>query len=503
MSIFKPGTIINNYKIDKQIGKNKLGAIYKGSSQLFDKVSGEAIFKQLTIKTINLGILAGLGLDPKTIQDEINYLEKVSGNPICNQYIACYYNSFIQVDPETQNQYLVVVTDYIEGLTLQEILSKQGHSNFELSRLLQMMAEIAQAVDYIHGYGIAHQNIKPQNIILDVKNNRLRLVDFAFSCSQYLNNKCKGKAGTAYYMPPELLDYPADPSGRPFSFRATHDVWSMGVVFYQLANPGQDYMNFTSKDPSFIAKDIQIQQVKPSKYPYVPVNSVISAVLNKNYNERPTAGQVEILIRLARPLCIVNDQPYDRDMAKGIITTLGLDVPADIDDYTLCKVLTDHLNICKISNNKYDKKQLLKLAQMLGLDVSKNIESKTLCVMIQNLLQNQQHEYSKHVTTELVRALEYISSLAPRQLTDIVKNLSERYNYVRNEAIKLNLVNTKLLEHYRQEFIQKSLVYEQNASITFARIYKDLADKISQLILTVDPTFQVGGVPLAAVQEML
>jgi serine/threonine protein kinase len=402
-----------------------------------------------------------------------------------------------------------VVTDYIQGPSLQQILLDQlEKGNFEMPKLIQMMAEIAQAVDYIHTHGIVHQNIKPSNIVYDPTTNRLRLIDFAFSCSQHLNAQCKGKAGTVYYMPPELVELQTDPSEQDFALRAAHDVWSMGVVFYQMANLGQDFMNFTNNDPVLITKEIQINDVKPSNYPYSPINSVIDTMLKKNSAERPTAGQVVILISLARPLCIVNDQPYDRRMAEALVTSLGLDINPDTDDHTLCSTLTDHLNICKIRNSNYQKEHLVELAKILGINVSKAVESAELCNTIQKGLQTQQDQYSEYVTLELLRALEYMAFIQARaasevtgELKDILEQLQKRYSFVYNEAKKLDIINLKLLEARRMDVTRKSLVYAQNVSITYARVYGLLAEKIVQVILSVNPNAEVGDVPLATFQK--
>src|SRR5690606_29812547 len=142
-------------------------------------------------------------------------------------------------------------------------------------------------------------------------------------------------------------------------------------------------------------------------YPYVPINSIIASILNKDYSLRPTAGQVVIMLRMARPLCIVNDQPYDRRMAEALIVSLGIDVDPDTDDYTLCKTLTDYLNICKIKNNDYQKDHLIKLADILGINITKNVDSNALCNIIQRGIQGQQNEYSNYVTQEILRTLEY------------------------------------------------------------------------------------------------
>lgn len=511
MSTLKQGSVINNYRIVKELGKGPLGSTFLAQKDIYNPVTGKAFIKDFAIKTLNLNKITELGLDPKAITEEAQILKNLSGNPVCDSFIACYYDYFTHVLAENYGgntasvEYLIIVTDYIQGPSLQQLLLEHNKTGFETNELLQLMFEIAQAVDYLHIHGIAHQNIKPSNIIFDQSNNRLRLIDLAFSCSQTLNSQCKGKAGTVYYMPPELVQLAVDPSTQAFSFRAAHDIWSMGVVFYQMANPGKDFMNFTSNDPQIIAKDIQIQNVKPSENAYVPINSVIDTILTKDYLRRPTSGQVIIVLRLARPLCMVNNIEYDREEAEALLVSLGIDVDLNANDFTICKALTDYLNICVIKDNRYQKKHLLELASILGISADEHIDSAILCKEIQQALQTQEEHYSNYVTGELIRALSYISWIKVRsqepgasgELSGILDNIQKRYTIVYDEAKRLNLINTKLLESRRQEITLKSLVYSSNASIKYGKVYAAMANSLIDVILAVEPNAQVSGIPLS------
>jgi len=56
--------------------------------------------------------------------------------------------------------------------------------------------------------------------------NDIKLIDFGLSKRQKGNNKLKTQAGTPYYMSPEVID------GKPYDSK--YDMWSMGVLLYQL-----------------------------------------------------------------------------------------------------------------------------------------------------------------------------------------------------------------------------------------------------------------------------
>ena len=248
------GSVINNYNIKQILGENKLGTTYLGSKVLIDQILNKQITKYFTISTIQIQKIVENGMNPESIKKQIETLINLSKKPLCNKFTNCYYEYFTDVT----DQIIIVVTDYIEGESLQQmIINAINKGGFETSDLLKLMFELAEAVEYIHSNNISHQNIKPSNIIYDKNLSRLRLIDFDYSCSFEINTLCKGKASTIYYTPPELLKYEGDPSDIDFAFRKLHDIWSLGVVFFQMANPGKDYMNFNSNEPLAIAENIK------------------------------------------------------------------------------------------------------------------------------------------------------------------------------------------------------------------------------------------------------
>lgn len=483
------GIIINNYKFIEEIKNSNFGSKYVVQYIVYDRYTGEPIIKEYYIDTLDLIKLKETGIDFNVIQQEINVLKKLSQLPSTEKYISCYHDDFIY------NNMAFIVSDKIEGKTLDIIIQEQMNKeeSFTISYVIQTMYEISLAVDYLHSNNIAHQNIKPENIIYDSKHNKYRLIDFIFSCSENLNSLCKGKLGTIYYMPPELLNMNFFPSKQDFSFRKSHDIWSMGVVFYQIANLGQNYINFKSNDTEIISKDIQLLPVNNSNNNYTPINSIIKVMLNKNYLERPTSGQVVILIKLARPLCVVNNKNYDRQEAIALVMSLGIKINDNIEDHELCSLLTDYLNKCQINNNEYDKQQLLNLAKFLNINITDDISNLTLCNNIQKELNNNKLELSIYITNELLRAIEYMTWINIRskndtdlnnkkELNNIFNKLVKKYNDIYNESLKLQLINTNILKNRKDEMDLKSNIYWQNASPIYSEIYNEISNNINKVI---------------------
>ena len=113
-----------------------------------------------------------------------------------------------------------IVMEYVEGCTLTEFVAK-GQPHEVLRRLL---AEILDAVDYLHKKGLIHNDLKPDNILVSNIGNHIRIIDFGLSDkdAEYLIKRLGGTDGSS--APEVIEDNPDIP------FTASSDVWSLGYI---------------------------------------------------------------------------------------------------------------------------------------------------------------------------------------------------------------------------------------------------------------------------------
>jgi serine/threonine protein kinase len=129
----------------------------------------------------------------------------------------------------TDGELLYLVMPYIEGPNLRDLL-KAGP--LDLPGIVNMIREVASALDFAHSAGIVHRDVKPSNILIQARTGRVMLCDFGISAPALGERLTEvgRQVGTPGYLAPELIPG-SDHGHAPVDPRA--DVYSLGVVLYQ------------------------------------------------------------------------------------------------------------------------------------------------------------------------------------------------------------------------------------------------------------------------------
>ena len=143
-------------------------------------------------------------------------------------------------------------------------------------RLPRYGPALALWTQHIHDKGVAHRDIKPQNVLLTA-DGTVKLADFGLARKVDAATTSRGAAGTLGFMSPEAIDGARSVAA---------DVWAVGVVATQLAS------NQASTEIVRTAEQVAALLARiPADYGR-PFREAVARMLNLDASERPTAAQL-------------------------------------------------------------------------------------------------------------------------------------------------------------------------------------------------------------------
>lgn len=198
--MYHEGEQIGPYVLVRKLGRGGFGEVW-----LAEKRS------QFLAKKVAVKLLHHDQVDFQTIQREAVLWEEASGHP----------NVLPIIDADAYGDQVVIVSEYADGGSLSDKLLAEGKPL--VRDAVELTIGILNGLEFLHGKKIIHRDIKPQNILLQGKTPRL--ADFGISRAMQTTAVSSAIIGTDAYMSPEAFDGKRS---------VQTDIWSVGVVLYQL-----------------------------------------------------------------------------------------------------------------------------------------------------------------------------------------------------------------------------------------------------------------------------
>lgn len=194
-------------KWNRPLGEGSFGTVYQAS----DKKTGEKV----AVKKIPKKFTDDVGFQRE--MDALLHVRDAGGHPnICG----------LRENFEEGRHYYLAL-DLIEGGEMFDHLVKLGaYSEADAARLIR---EISSALAFLHGIGVVHGDMKPENVMLSTSNasdSVVKIVDFG--CAQVEEMACTPVGITPAYSPPEVLDKNKENK----TMRPTQDMWALGIILY-------------------------------------------------------------------------------------------------------------------------------------------------------------------------------------------------------------------------------------------------------------------------------
>ena len=287
----EPGGRVGRYEIIDELGRGAMGAVFKARDPQLGRV--------VAIKVI---LTANLSPDDLRQYKQRFYREAQAAGQMAHPGIVTIHDV---AENEVGGQpYLVM--EFIEGTTLDDILKSGKSKDMTVTQMLDVAAQVADALDYAHRRGVVHRDIKPSNILL-TPDGKAKIADFGVAKLAGTEITQTGQlVGTPAFMSPEQL------TGDPVDARS--DLFSFGAVLYYLFTGEKPFPGDTVT--SVIYKVIQTAPTPARKLnPKLPpeVDIILARLLHKNADQRYPNGHALAAdleaVKNGRPLAEAPPQP--------------------------------------------------------------------------------------------------------------------------------------------------------------------------------------------------
>ena len=296
--------LLNRYELLEKIGEGGMGSVYKAKCHLLNRFVAVKILK------------AELNNDEDFVarfKREATSIASLSHPNIVNVH-----------DVGAEEHINFIVMEYIDGKTLKQIIKENGRISSR--ETLDIVFQVAKALECAHKNNIIHRDIKPDNIMI-MEDNMVKVMDFGIAKvddSRTVTNS-NNVMGTVRYFSPEQA------KGNFVDCRT--DIYSLGIVMYEMVTGQVPY----NADSAISIAMMHIQEpVIPPKEIITDIPENINQVILKSMQKEPikryqTAREMADVLKTIKQYpnfkININKGPDDatRIMAPAVVSDIGND----------------------------------------------------------------------------------------------------------------------------------------------------------------------------------
>src|SRR5580700_3098442 len=200
---------IGRYRIVKEIGRGAMGIVYLATDP--------TIGRSVAIKTVRLRDVDNAQQREK-LRERL-FREARSAGVLSHPNIVTIY------DMDEAEGLAYIAMAYVNGPTLEKILASE--EPLSGAKMLRLLRQTALGLDYAHGRGIVHRDVKPANIMTD-EDGAVKITDFGIAKITAVGSMTETRTvvGTPNYMSPEQV--------QGFAIDGRSDQFSLAVIAYEI-----------------------------------------------------------------------------------------------------------------------------------------------------------------------------------------------------------------------------------------------------------------------------
>jgi serine/threonine protein kinase len=276
-------------RLEKRIGVGSSGEVWLATAivaqhQLPSFVRGDGLPPSFALKIIRSEQMRSARLQ-QLVHQEIQSLKQLK-HPYINAYVASWME---RSDDPSLDGCFCIATQFCAGGDLRTLIHKRctRHQPFPTDAVMFVAAQLLSACAFAHSQKLLHRDIKPGNIFVKSGAEGITLGDFGLSRELETTLDCAvSRVGTPNYCSPQVV------MGDPYT--AKTDVWSVGVVLYEMMAFQRPFSSAVASDDKVFQRIVYddpiptLKTLTEGRYTNTLVN-IVDAALSKREEDRPTA----------------------------------------------------------------------------------------------------------------------------------------------------------------------------------------------------------------------
>ena len=298
-SALAPGSTVAGYRIETLIGRGGMGAVYRAQEA--------GLERKVALKVI----APELAADDR-FRDRFLHESRIAAS-LDHPHVIPIHKA------GEEDGLLFLAMRYVEGKDLAQLLAEEGA--LEPRRAVDILSQVAEALDAAHEQGLVHRDVKPSNVLVAeaAGKEHCYLADFGLTkrTGSLSGMTAAGEiVGTLEYVAPEQI------TGDPLDERS--DVYSLGCVLYECLTGQSPFPRAT--DVALLWAHVHEEPTPPSKArPELPreLDTVLARALAKEPGRRyRTAGELITATRSA--LGIGDPVPDDKKRLRRLVVGIAV-----------------------------------------------------------------------------------------------------------------------------------------------------------------------------------
>jgi eukaryotic-like serine/threonine-protein kinase len=221
-----PGEQLDHYRIESIIGSGPTVVVFRGT----DLQTGRAV---------------AIKMPHPEMESDQAFIDRLRREEEIDENLS--HRGLLKGIKDEHRSRFYVVTEWFDGQTLRQILNRDKQLSPE--RAVRIALGVCDVLDYIHGHGVIHRNLRPENVMIGAE-DQIKLTGFELAAKEgaprlTFTSLAQLVGSSAYISPEELTGRRGD---------ARSDIYSLGVILYEMLTgatpfPGNDPFDRMRKHP--------------------------------------------------------------------------------------------------------------------------------------------------------------------------------------------------------------------------------------------------------------